>query len=181
MTGRVELRAAPPFEDMLEITSNLRERDREEIFATQYGDDPAAVASTAVATGSFRWGAYLDGRPVAAIGAVPRWPNVWTAWAYGTDEWPRVVLSLTRHTRRFILPALYRAGAIRVDALALESHNDARAWLEYLGAEPHFTLENWGRDGQTFVHYVWTRKQTKDLLDRGFRRRKAGRVASPEA
>lgn len=160
----VELRTEPPFEDMLAIAQNLRARDREELFATRYGNDPADVARDATLSGAFRWGAYLDGRPVAAVGAFPRWPNVWTAWAYGTDDWPRVVLTLTRHVRRFMIPALYRSGAIRVDAMALASHYDARKWLVSLGAEPEVTLDKWGKNGQTFVNYVWTRKAAKQVM-----------------
>lgn len=160
----VELRPEPPFEDMLRIAHNLRARDREELFATRYGDDPADIARDATLTGAFRWGAYLDGTPVAALGAFPRWPGVWTAWAYGTDDWPKVIRLLTRHARNFMLPALYRAGVHRVDACAMESHTDARLWLEYLGAEPKEVLDKWGRNGETFVNYVWTRQQTKALL-----------------
>lgn len=162
--ARVELRAEPPFEDMLYIAQNLRERDREELFATRYGDDPADLARDALMSGAFRWAAYLDGRPVAAIGAFPRWPNVWSAWAYGTDEWPQVVLTLTKHARRFMMPAIYRSGAIRMDAMALSTHHDARRWLASLGAKPETTLANWGKSGQTFVCYVWTRKDTKQAL-----------------
>lgn len=149
---------------MLHIANNLRARDREELFATRYGNDPADVARDAVQTGAFRWGAYLDGEPIAAIGAMPRWPRVWSAWSYGTDKWPRAALTLTKHVRGFMLPALYHAGAIRVDALSLGSHTDARRWLELLGAEAEISLDNWGRNGETFVNYVWTRKKTKRLI-----------------
>lgn len=162
--AHVELRTEPPFEDMLLIAQNLRERDREELFATRYGDDPADLARDAIRTGAFRWGAYLDGRPVAAIGAFPRWPNVWSAWAYGTDEWPKVVLTLSKHVRRFMIPALYRAGAVRVDCCALETHYDARKWLTAMGAEAEITLDKWGKNGQSFVNYVWTRKHAKAAM-----------------
>lgn len=167
--SQIDLRAEPPFQDMLDICRNLRERDREELFATRFGDDPADLANSAVASGGFRWGAYLDGRPVAAIGAQPRWPGVWTAWAYGTDDWPRVALTLTKHVRRFMLPALLRAGAHRVDAFALETHTDARRWLEMLGARPKNILAKWGRNGENFVCYVWTRKQTMRVIRSGTR------------
>lgn len=162
----VDLRAEPPFQDALAIATNLRPRDREELFATRYGNDPAALARDAVATGAFRWGAYLDGRPVAMVGAFPRWPNVWTAWAYGTPEWPKAALTITRHVRRFMLPAIYNSGAHRVDALALASHTDARRWLESLGAVAEKTLDNYGRNGEKFVSYVWTRETAKPLLTR---------------
>ena len=140
---------------------NLRARDRAELFATEWSDDPAVLAEHAANSGAFRWGCYLDGRPVAMIGAAPRWPGVWTAWAWGTDDWPRVVLTLTRHVRRFMLPALLRAGAHRVDAWALAEHEDARRWLERCGAKPVNHLVGWGRNRETFVVHVWTRHGAK--------------------
>lgn len=156
--GRVILRREPDYADMLAVASNLRERDRQEIFATRYGSNPADLARDVVLTGGFRWGAYLDGRPVAGIGAYPRWPNVWSVWAFGTDEWPRAAIALTRHVKKVMLPALLKAGAHRADCYALKEHGDARRWLEYLGAVPVNILDNWGRSGETFVCYSWTRK-----------------------
>lgn len=161
---RIDLRAEPSYADMLHIAQNLRERDREEIFATRYGENPADVARDATMTGAFRWGAYLDGEPVAAIGAFPRWPNVWTLWAYGTDDWDKAVLTVTKHGKRFMLPALYNAGAIRADAMSLASHTDACRWLGLLGGVPEKRLDNYGKNGQTFVNYVWTRKTAKEAM-----------------
>lgn len=167
--AHVELRAEPPYEDVIGVVQNMRARDREEIYATRFGEDPDEVARDVIASGAFRWGAYLDGKCVALIGAHPRWPNVWTAWAFGTDDWNRVVLTLSKHVRRFMIPALYRAGAVRVDAMALATHMDARLWLTAMGAEPEKPLANWGKNGQTFVCYVWTRQAAKQALTRSGR------------
>lgn len=158
---KIEMRAEPSYEDMLVIASNLRERDRQEIFATRYGENPADLAADVVRTGAFRWAFYIDGRPVAAIGAFPRWPNVWSVWAFGTDEWDKVVLAITRHARRFMYPAMFRSGATRVDCMVLATHRDARAWLEYLGLRPEKVMDNWGKKGEGFVCYCWTRHQTQ--------------------
>jgi len=164
MPPRIELRAEPPFADMLEIAQNLRGCDREEIFATRFGEDPEQLARDTVNSGAFRWGAYLDGKPVAAIGAVPRWPKVWSMWAYGTDDWDKVALTLTKHGRKFILPALLNSGFIRADAMSLATHTQAHRWMELLGARPEKTLDNYGKNGQTFVSYVWTRESTKTAI-----------------
>lgn len=162
----VDLRAAPALPDVLHVVRHMRQRDFEEIFATRYGSDRAEFAQEVVSTGDFRWGAYLDGKPVAMIGAVPRWPRVWSVWAFGTDDWPAVALSLTKHVRRFMLPALYRSGAIRADCMALATHDDARRWLRALGAREENTVDNWGKNGQKFVSYVWTRKEAQAALSR---------------
>lgn len=161
---KVELRPEPPFEDVLEIARNMRQRDQEEIYATHFGADPAELAAGVVASGAFRWAAYIDGRPVAAIGAAPRWPRVWTVWAFGTDEWNKVVLALTRHVKRFMIPAIFNSGALRADCNAMETHADARRWLEHLGAYPEKVMDNWGKNGETFVCYCWTRETTKRIV-----------------
>lgn len=162
--SRVELRVEPDFLDCLRVAENLRESDRAELFATIFGDDPKTLATRAVASGGFRWGAYLDGEPVALIGAMPLWPRVWQAWAYGTDDWPKVALTLTRHVRNFMLPALLRSGAHRVQAASLGTHTSAHAWLKKLGARPECRLANYGKNGEDFVNFVWTRKTAKRAI-----------------
>jgi hypothetical protein len=86
----VELRQEPDTADLLHILENLRPRDAAEIWACRWKPSPEAVAFDVAASGAFRWAAYLDGEPVAAIGAFPRWPGVWSVWAFGTPLWPRV-------------------------------------------------------------------------------------------
>lgn len=162
----VILKAEPKYNDCLYVARNLRERDQEEIYATKYNPNPETLAKEAVNSGAFRWCAYYEGRPVALIGALPRWPGVWSVWAYGTDEWSKVIVSLTRHVRRFMTPAIFNAGAHRVDACALASHTDARKWLRLLGANQEETLESWGKNGENFVCHVWTREKTKRLIDK---------------
>lgn len=162
--ARVELKPEPSYEDMLEICRNLRVRDREEIYATRWEATPEALARDSELTGAFRWAAYLDGRPVAAIGAFPRWPNVWSVWAYGTDDWDKVVLALTRHVKKFMIPALHRSGYVRADCAAMLSHEDARLWLTYLGGKQEKVMDKWGKNGETFVLYCWTRETTKKFV-----------------
>jgi hypothetical protein len=136
----------------------MRDSDRAEIFATQWTDNPDELVNSVLNSGAFRWGAYIDGLPVAMIGAVPRWPGSWQAWAFGTRDWRHVAYTLTKHVRRFMLPALTNAGAWRVDAYALEAHTQSNKWLRALGATPGKPLEMWGKHGETFVSYTWLRK-----------------------
>lgn len=154
----VYLKAEPPREDVLFVALNMRPRDREEIFATQWTDDPEEITDAVMRSGAFRWGVYIDGMPVAMIGATPRWPRVWTAWAFGTRDWRHAALTITRHVLRFMKPALIGAGALRIDAYALATHNDANKWLKALGSDPGMPLANWGKNGETFVQYSWLRK-----------------------
>jgi len=65
--------------------------------------------------------------------------------------------ALTKYAIRNMRPALYRSGALRVDCMSLATHTDARRWLELLGLRPEKTLDNWGKAGESFVLYSWTR------------------------
>ena len=165
---KITLIAEPPFEDVLVVARAMRQRDAEEIYAIRWHEDPEALAAEVVTSGAFRWGAYYEGRPVAMIGACPLWPNVWTVWSFGTDEWNRVAPALAKHARKFMLPALEGFGVIRAFCWSMEAHTDACRWLEFLGATAEVTLDNYGKNGQRFVCYGWTRnppKQTPENAD----------------
>lgn len=139
------------------IIKHLRQRDREEIFAQRWNDDEEELLRFIMfGVGAMSWCWWRDGRPVSLQGAWPIRPGVWSCWAFGTDEWPRVVLSMTKHSRRFIIPALMRARFHRAEAAALATHTDSRRWIEALGARQESVLRGYGRRGEDFISYVWT-------------------------
>jgi len=166
--GRVKLVHVPPVELVVPVCMNMREKDREEIFATRWEDADAngfdRLAADVMASGNFRWAATIEDRPVALIGAVPKWPGAWNVWAFGTWEWADAAITLTRHVRKYMIPRLFAAGARRAECLAMEANTSSCRWLEFLGAERETTLDNYGKGGQTFVHYCWSRERTKRLL-----------------
>ena len=155
--ARIEIRPAPGLDDVLAVTRNMRARDAEEIFALRWHDSPCHLAEEVMHAGEFRWGAYLDGRPIAMLGAFPQWPRVWSVWSFGTDEFRKVAPAMARHVKTFMIPALENAGAIRAFCWSMEAHTDACRWLEFLGAAPEVKLDKYGKNGQTFVCYGWTR------------------------
>lgn len=145
--------------DLLYVAHHMREWDRREIYATRWTDDPEALAIDCWSRSRPNaWTVRPDGAspPVAAVGAVERWPNVWSVWMFGTDALPAAGLSLHRFVRRDMIPALRGGGARRADCMSMDGHTDAHAWLERLGArrtpEP---FRNWGRNGETFWQYYW--------------------------
>jgi hypothetical protein len=142
------------------ICANLRERDRVEIFATRWGLDTDELALDTFNAGEFQWIAYKNSQPVAVVGATPMWPKVWSAFAYGTDRWPEVALSLTKLVKRVIIPTLEASGAHRVQCYAYEGHDDARQWLEALGASAENLIEDYGQNQERFVLYRWRQGAT---------------------
>lgn len=143
--------------DLLYVAHHMRDWDKREIYATRWADDPEALA---LDCWRHRDTAFIacpkDGPPAAAVGAVERWPNVWSVWMFATDEIGRVGLSLHRFVSRVMIPTLRGAGARRADCFSMDGHTDAQRWLERLGARrtPDPFL-NWGRNGETFWHYYW--------------------------
>jgi RimJ/RimL family protein N-acetyltransferase len=141
---------------LLHICRNLRAADAEEIFAQRWTDDPDELAiEAATRWGSFSWVAGVDEEPIAAIGATPLWPGVWAAWMMGTDRFPEVGKQLTRWAARVMIPAVVDAGCHRAEARTLNSHHQAHAWMETLGAKRESVLRRHGRDQQDFYLYVW--------------------------
>lgn len=141
----------------LHVARNMREADRREIFATRYGDDPDPVVADLAQVPGFSWVAVRDGEPCAVIGARPIWPTVWGVYAFGTDRWRDVVISLTRHVRRFMVPAIEHAGARRAICYSHAEHREAHAWLRALGATEEIPHPAWGRNGEDFILFSWRR------------------------
>jgi hypothetical protein len=147
----------PDAERIAYIVKHLRERDREEVYALRWNNDPQAfVADVLTYAGAMSVVWELDDTPVAAQGSFPVRPGVWVNWCFGTDQWRFVLLSMTKYAKRFIIPALLRAGFHRAEAHALVSHTDARRWIESLGGRPEGIQQGLGRGGEDFITYVWT-------------------------
>jgi hypothetical protein len=153
----------------------MRDRDRDEIYATQYSDNPEDLLQLQLMLmGDMCCIWTCAGVPVSCQGILPIHPGVWTMFAYGTDQWPRVVLSMTKHALRRIVPALLAVGAHRVECRALASHTESRRWIEFLGAREEAILKAYGKRQEDFVLYVW---RPEYHVHRGRRR---GQLAIPD-
>ena len=138
---------------ILYVCQNLREKDRLEIHATvpTWTGDSTELALGIINVGGDQWVARTPDRiPAAVIGATvyADKPRCLSVWAFGTDEWGKVVRLLTKHIKTYMLPQFKELGIIRADCRALSSRDDIRRWLSRLGAraEP-------GLDGLTT--YIW--------------------------
>lgn len=142
------------------IARNMREWDRREIFALRSDDDPDALVDdmTPLLRRAHAWTAHTDaGEPAAVFGAYERWPRRWSVFMFGTDSVPAIGLPLTRHVMRNVTPALEGLGMLQADCYSLDGHVDAQNWLRVLGFVEQSRLPNYGRDGETFLRFVWQR------------------------
>jgi hypothetical protein len=138
------------------LVHHMREEDWAEIFALRWDDDADALAEDIMHyAGDMTRVWRVDGQPATILGAHPIRPNVWRCWGFGTEQWPLAVVSMTRHARRFIVPALLRGGVHRIEACAAASHVSARKWLESCGGVLEGTHYRMGRGGEDYVTYVY--------------------------
>jgi len=150
----------PNYSGLFQVTRRLRESDRCECFATRFHDDPSELAREidVYARMSIGWLVCINQEPVATLGAVLVWPGHWHVWAFGTERWGQVVMAITKHIKRVMIPMLLEVGARSVAAYAHAAHTGACAWLEFLGAKGT-PLPNWGKNGEDFVLYRWFREE----------------------
>lgn len=136
--------------DVSYIVANLCPEDRREL-ECQYPLDGLAVT---LMMGE-AWVATLDGQPAQAFGAISATCSVLTAWAFGTPRRARAIPSVSRMIRRRRLDCFAR-GITRVEARAISDHPTALRWLRGLGGT-ETPLPCWGKDGQDFTLFSWTR------------------------
>lgn len=142
--------------DLLQVARQMRESDRQEIFATRFDDDPVALVADLIASDPL--GAIMlaaDGKAVAAIGASEMWPGNWAVWMFTTPRWPEVARAATRFASTVLGPTLRRLGGRRAECRSALAHKLAHRWLIHLGAETEAVYPAFGRDGETFVGFVF--------------------------
>lgn len=139
---------------MRHICANLRKADREEIAAVAPSMDPDDLVERYMPLRNFAWSVSHDGVPAAVIGAWPVAPCHWKVFAFGTDDFESVALTLTKHVRRFMIPAIVNADAIKADCESLSTHHKAHRWLESLGYERTENLPGFGQNGEDFVRFT---------------------------
>jgi hypothetical protein len=142
------------------ITANLRPADRLEAHATRWNDSDEDLATEIMAwAGGVSWIAALPdtGEPVAVLGACNVWPGYWSCFMMTTDKFPQIGFPLTKFAKNRMIPLLMELGGWRGEARSMVSHTEAHRWLEALGAKRESTLKCYGKNGEDYFNYVWTR------------------------
>ena len=139
------------------IVAHLREDDRIELRAMSLSDDNVDYwVDRIMARSMIAFVARYNGVPVSAWGMMPMWPGVGAAFAFGTDDWGRALLTMTKHVRRFMIPLLLEHGFHRIECRSLATRQeDMGRWLALLDAEPEAVLRGSGARGEDFILYRW--------------------------
>lgn len=140
------------------VVERMRAKDKTEIYATQWTEDPWALTNGILRMGDFGFVLHADdGEPVVCCGAVAMWPGVWSVWMFATDRFDEISREFHKWTRRVYFPSLDIAGWHRLECRSLATHEVAHRWLEVLGAYKESEVANYGKHGEPFLLYCWTK------------------------
>lgn len=148
--------------DLSYVAAHMRPADRAEV-ASQI-DEWSATQVAAMSLRDFAYVVELNGNPEAAFGCAQVRKGYWIAWSWMTDRGLRCVPTMIRFITEQLQPAVYEAGALRVEARALASHRQARRFLERIGGHFRCFLPYYGKNGEAFVLYDWTRETYVPVL-----------------
>lgn len=154
------MRLGPPDLASLQyICRNLRERDRQELAASEIDFDPDRTANRLLHAwricGAFGQIVSLD-EPIAVLCLLWVTPRATSAGLLATDRWPEVAKAYSKHCERVLKPKLIAGGVRRIEARTWDQHDDSRRWLSWLGAKEECRIPQWGANGETFIQYGWT-------------------------
>jgi hypothetical protein len=145
------------YADVVYVARNMRELDAEEIWPVTSARTPENLALGTVAGGGLKFVARYGEVPVATWGASKIRPKVVSVWMFATDRWPKVALTVTRHIKKELIPALIDAGTVRAECWTHSNHHVAHKWLGILGAVREATVEDYGQNRVPYHCYSWTR------------------------
>lgn len=166
MTARahsVEANPAVLWDDLFYIISHMRECDREEVYATRWNEDPRLLADdcaiVANLSSSMTLTSCYNDVPAVICGAVETWPGVWDVWAFGTDDFDRVAMGVSKWCHRVMIPGMLARGMRRAHCRSLFTHYKAHDWLRSFGCEDELLLKSWGKNGEDFILFEWYREK----------------------
>ena len=146
------------------IAANMRPQDFAEIGCLweRFDSRMLGIAAMRSAVDGMAWSVWYDGQPAAAYGfshAAAFDPEHWQAWAFGTERFRRCVPLITRHLKSIRL--IVERDCRRLQVITHTEHDIAHGWITAMGAEREGLLRSYGRNGEDFFVYSWTRQKVK--------------------
>ncbi len=148
------------YEDALWVAKEMRSEDRREIEAVRGAllmtERVALDCHLTLEYGGVGYVAYWGEIPVAAIGAIPLRPGVWSVYMFASIHLSEIGLGLTRWAKNAFHPELQALGAHRIQCESIEGHDAAHAWMKTFGAKNEGALLKFGIGQETFYSFAWT-------------------------
>ena len=142
--------------DILSIAENMREADRNEVWASHRHTPLKAVISS-FQQSSLVWTIHHKGFPVAMFGVASQGAlcDVGYPWLLGTDKMSNITIEFLRFSRYYVQQML--AGFRMLENWVDARNEKSMKWLQWCG----FELEEpapWGFDNLPFSHFTMEQK-----------------------
>lgn len=162
MSARI---VAANLRDLSYVASRLRPEDEREAACQFEQWSPAMLA--AISLKDHAYVVEVDGNPEAAFGAcATAHRGLWVAWSWGSVRMWRAVPVVTQFVRSVMIPDIIEQGCWRCEARAMVENTGAHRWLKRMGAKQHSEpLIGWGKNGEDFLLFDWTRKDIERTQD----------------
>jgi hypothetical protein len=146
---------AATLRDLTYLASRLRPEDEAEVSCQYDNWTPLTLAIACLRDHAYI--VELNDNPEAALGAGRVHSGLWIAWSWGSTRMWRCVPTMTEFVRDVMIPDIIAKGGWRCEARAMASHIKAHRWLKRMGATERCLLPCWGKGGEDFILWDWTR------------------------
>ena len=159
---RIEIGDAASLEH---VARHMRKTDVAEFCAINPVDTADELADLMLVRYAGRHDTYaaLGDQPIAFGAMVEARPNVATLLFFATDEFPRIVLPITRFIRNNLFPTYRQHGVHRIECVAIDGYSDSHRWIELLGLKREALLRGYGKHGETFHQFSWVADHVDSL------------------
>lgn len=155
-----------------DVAYRMRVVDYDELVATSFAKNRKELADNmSVAISQHPQMFVCSGeRPTAVVGWSMTRPGVGQVGMFATDDFRKIAAGVNRFITQELMQDINRYNLHRLECFSLGSHSEAHSWLEWLGLQKEAELESYGRNGEKFVSFAWTRKPgATDIRWRGKR------------
>jgi hypothetical protein len=141
--------------DVRWVVEHMRDCDRDEVYPLRVDDNPESIINEIMGCPQFVWLFYHGRIAAGVLGAFPCSNDIWDVFMIATRQFGHVAYPMTEFIRHDMIPLLAATGVRRAQCMSLATHDQAHRWLAFLGAEPAETLKDYGRNGESYVKYMW--------------------------
>lgn len=143
-----------------DVAYRMRDVDYDELAAISFAQDRRELADNlSVSIHSHpRMFVCSDERPAVVVGWSMTRPGVGQVGMFATEEFRKIAAGVNRFITHELMLDINRYNLHRLECFSLGSHVEAHSWLEWLGLSKEAEHESYGRNGEKFVSFAWTRK-----------------------
>lgn len=143
-----------------DIAYRMREIDYQEISATSFAKDRRELADNMSVGASRVPSMYvcMGDDPIAVVGWSMVRPGVGLVGMFATDDFRKIATGVNKFITHELMQDINKCNLHRLECFSLGIHTEAHSWLEWLGLSKEAELESYGRNGEKFVSFAWTRK-----------------------